>query len=164
MMALVMVYIMRTVNVYFTLYKAVESDKAEIFATDTVLGEDPTEVKDKSLKQVPKLKTSDTGIHIYKLQVAEDLSYDTTHNISNAVNDGICNGIPCLLNTIQYYDVQCPLLSCLWVLFPNIGRDTRNKYKHFYTQQKCTNWTPIWAIKRTYQYRNKAVVRHQYSL
>ena len=39
------------------------------------------------MKQVRKLKTTDTGNHIDKLQVAQDLSYDTTHNIS--VDDGL---------------------------------------------------------------------------
>ena len=109
---------------------------------------------------------NDTGNLAESLCVAVDLRYDTTHNI--AVNDGICNGTPYILKKIYYFEIDNSIPSCLWVQFPDksIGRQTR-KDNHFYYKkypQISNDWTPIWAVKRTFIFRQKAVVRQQFPL
>ena len=48
--------IMHLFDVYFILYEAVESDKAEIFVPDAVLGEDSNEVKKKIIETSTKVE------------------------------------------------------------------------------------------------------------
>ena len=99
------------------------------------------------------------------LKVAVGLQYDTTHNIS--IEDGICNGTPCVLRKIHYMH-QCIIPSCLWVEFPDrsIGRTTRKEYMHYYKKypEVSTSWTPIWSVRRTFMFRRKAIVRQQFPL
>ena len=140
------------------------TDKAEIGCIDTVLGEHRDDVKRTVLKCVKNTKTSETGNLMNIIKVAVGLCYDTSHNIS--VDDGLCNGTPCVLRKIQYLDKHSAAPSCLWVQFSNssIGREARRKYNHYYTEDINRAWTPIWAVKRTFMYRNKAVVRQQFPL
>ena len=88
----------------------------------------------------------------------------TTHNI--AVNDGICNGTPCILKKILESKNSIP--SCLWVQYPDesIGRQTRKDNHYYYKKypQISNDWTQIWAVKRTFSFRQKAVIRQQYPL
>ena len=109
---------------------------------------------------------NDTGNLAETLCVAVGLCYDTTHNI--AVNDGICNGTPCILKTIHYFETENIIPSCLWVQFPDeiIGKQTRKDNHYYYKKypQISTDWTPIWAVKRTFMFRQKAVVRQQFPL
>ena len=142
------------------------SQKAEISCSDTVLGEDSNEVKEKILGQLKGKKTNDTGNLSEILKVGVDLCYDTTHNIS--VSDGICNGTPCILKKIHYLEKHNPIPSCLWVEFPdiNIGKQTRKDNTYYYCKypEISKDWTPIWAVKRTFMFRRKAVVRQQFPL
>ena len=141
------------------------TEKAEINCSDTVLGEDPEEVKQRLLKQIKGKKTNDTGNLSEILKVALGLQYDTTHNVSIA--DGICNGTPCVLKKIHYMQPGI-IPSCLWVQFPDrkIGRDTRKEYMHYYKKypEVSTEWTPIWSVRRTFMFRRKAIVRQQFPL
>ena len=147
-------------------YDRSTSQKAEINCSDTILGEDSKEVKEKILRQLKGKKTSDTGNLSEILKVGVDLCYDTTHNIS--VSDGICNGTPCKLKKIHYLEKHNPIPSCLWVEFPdvNIGKETRKDNTYYYRKypEISKDWTPIWAVKRTFMFRRKAVVRQQYPL
>ena len=147
-------------------YDRSTSQKAEIDCSDTVLGEDSKEVKEKILGQLKGKKTNDTGNLSEILKVGVDLCYDTTHNIS--VSDGICNGTPCILKKIQYLEKHNPIPSCLWVEFPdiNIGKETRKDNTYYYRNYPdiSKDWTPIWAVKRTFMFRRKAVVRQQFPL
>ena len=147
------------------LFNELESEKAEINCSDTVLGEDPMDVKQIILKQIQGKKTSDTGNLSEVLKVALGLQYDTTHNVS--IQDGICNGTPCVLKKIHYMQ-QSPIPSCLWVLFPDatIGRNTRKEYIHYYKRYPDVSkeWTPIWSVRRTFMFRRKAIVRQQFPL
>ena len=104
-----------------------KTDKAEIGCIDTVLGEDREDVKQTVLKCVENTKTSETGNLMNIIKVAVGLCYDTSHNIS--VDDGLCNGTPCVLRKIQYLDKHSAAPSCLWVQFSNssIGREARRK-------------------------------------
>ena len=145
-------------------YDRSTSKKAEINCSDTVLGEDSKEVKEKILGQLKGKRTNDTGNLSELLKVGVDLCYDTTHNIS--MSDGICNGTPCILKKIQYLEKHNPIPSCLWVEFPdiNIGKETRKDNTYYYCRypEISKDWTPIWAIKRTFIFRRKAVVRQQF--
>ena len=109
---------------------------------------------------------NDTGNLAETLRVAVGLCYDTTHNI--AVNDGICNGTPCILKKIHYIESENVIPSCMWVQFPeeSIGRQTRRDNLYYYKKfpQIPNNWTPMWAVKRTFIFRRKAVVRQQFPL
>ena len=147
-------------------YNTVTSIKCEIRCVDTVLGEDSLDVKDKIKDQLQGKKMSDTGNLCENLRVAVGLRYDTTHNIS--VSDGICNGTPCVLQKIHYMEQNQSIPSCLWVEFPNksIGRKTRkdNIYYYYKHPEIPKDWTPIWAVQRTFMHRRKAVVRKQFPL
>ena len=140
------------------------TDKAEIRCIDTVLGDDRDDVKQKVLKCVRNTKTNETGNLMNVIKIAVGLCYDTTHNIS--VDDGLCNGTPCVLRKIQYLDRYSAAPSCLWVQFLNydIGREARRKYSHYFAEGIDRDWTPIWAVKRTFMYRHKAIVRQQFPL
>ena len=147
-------------------YNRATSQKAEIKCSDTVLGEDSNEVKKKILEQLKDKRSNDTGNLCESLKVAVGLYYVTTHNIS--VSDGICNGTPCILRKIHYLEKHNPIPSCLWVEFPEIriGKETRKENIYYYHRYKeiSTNWTPIWAVRRTFIFRRKAVVRQQFPL
>ena len=124
------------------------TEKTEIKCRDSVLGEDSKEVKDRILQQIKGKKMSETGNLSEKLKVAVELYYDTTHNIS--VDDGICNGTPCVLKKIEYFDKNNHIPSVLWVEFPelDIGRNTRYEYRRYFTSNVLSHWTPIWAEKK----------------
>ena len=142
------------------------SEKAEIMCSDTVLGEDSNEIKETLLEQLKGKKSNDTGNLCETLKVAVGLSYVTTHNI--LVSDGICNGTPCILRKIHYLEKDNPIPSCLWVEFPekHIGKETQKENKYYYQKYKdiSKNWTPIWAVRRTFMFRRKAIVRQQFPL
>ena len=147
-------------------YNCAETEKAEINCVDAVIGDDTKEVKGKLLDQLKGKKMNDTGNLAERLCVAVGLCYDTTHNID--VKDGICNGTPCILKRIHYFGSENAVPSCLWVEFPDIdiGRDTRTDNRYYYKKYPHIpqHWTPIWAVKRTFIYRRKAVVRQQFPL
>ena len=69
-------------------------------------------------------KTTDTENLAETVRVGVGLCYDSVHNI--AVNDGICNGTPCVLKKIHYLESERFISSCMWVQFPEerIGRQT----------------------------------------
>ena len=147
-----------------SVYNLATTDKAEIRCIDTVLGEDTEAVKQRISNCVKNAKTNETGNLMNVVKVAVGLCYDTTHNVS--VEDGICNGTPGVLKKIQYPDALSPVPSCLWIQFSdsNIGKGTRRKYSHYFKADINPEWTPIWAVKRTFMYRSKAVVRQQFPL
>ena len=148
------------------IYNGSTTEKVEVKCIDVVLGEDTNKVKSALLDQLKGKKMNDTGNLAENLCVAVDLCYDTTHNI--AVNDGICNGTPCILKKIHYFESENRIPSCLWVQFPDesIGRQTRKDNHYYYKKypQISNDWTPIWAVKRTFIFRQKAVVRQQFPL
>ena len=148
-----------------SLFNDLVAEKAEINCFDTVLGEDMEEVKQRILKQIKGKKTNDTGNLSQILKVALGLQYDTTHNVS--IEDGICNGTPCVLKRIHYMEPGI-IPSCLWVQFPDrtIGRKTRKEYMHYYKRypEISPEWTPIWSVRRTFMFRRKAIVRQQFPL
>ena len=148
------------------IFNGTTTEKVEVRCVDAVLGEDSSEVKSMLLSQLKGKKMNDTGNLAETLCVAIGLCYDTTHNI--AVNDGICNGTPCILKKIHYIERESVIPSCMWVQFPeeSIGRQTRRDNQYYYKKfpQIPNNWTPIWAVKRTFLFRRKAVVRQQFPL
>ena len=148
------------------IFNCTTTEKVEVKCVDAVLGEDSNEVKSVLLTQLKGKKMNDTGNLAETLRVAIGLCYDATHNI--AVNDGICNGTPCILKKIHYIERESVVPSCMWVQFPeeSIGRQTRRDNHYYYKQfpQISNDWTPIWAVKRTFLFRRKAVVRQQFPL
>ena len=72
------------------------------------------------------------------------------------------------IRKIHYLEKQNPIPSCLWVEFPdrNIGKDTRRDNAYYYNKYSeiSRDLTPIWAVKRTFIFRRKAVVRQQFPL
>ena len=121
--------------------------------------------KKRILEQLKGKKANDTGNLSEVLKAAIGLQYDTTHNVS--IEDGICNGTPCLVRSIHYMQPS-PILSCIWVQFPDksIGRHTRKEYAHYYQKypEISQEWTPIWSVRRTFMFRRKVIVRQQFPL
>ena len=148
------------------IYAGTAGEKVEVKCIDVVLGEDTNRVKSNLLNQLKGKKMNDTGNLAESLCVAVGLCYDTTHNI--AVKDGICNGTPCIVKKIHYFESENAIPSCMWVQFPdvNIGRQTRRDNHYYYKKyvQISKDWTPIWAVKRTFMFRRKAIVRQQFPL
>ena len=149
-----------------SMFESAATEKTEINCFDSVLGEDSVDVKQKLLNQLKGKKTNDTGNLSQTLKIAVGLQYDTTHNIS--IEDGICNGTPCVLRMIHYIEEQKRVPSCLWVEFPNpsIGHNRRREYSNYYKRYPSVSksWTPIWCIRRTFMFRRKAIVRQQFPL
>ena len=149
-----------------SVYNSAKTMKTEIKCADTVIGEDSQEVKDKVIIQLKGKRMNDTGNLSKNLKVAVGLCYETTHNIS--VSDGICNGTPCVLKKIHYMEKQKAIPSCLWVEFPEkrIGRQARKDNIFYYHKHQdiLKEWTPIWAVQRTFMFRRKAIVRRQFPL
>ena len=148
------------------MFESAVTEKVEIKCIDTVLGEESADVKQKILNLLKGKKTNDTGNLSETLKIAVGLKYDTTHNVS--VEDGVCNGTPCVLRMIHYMEAQKCVPSCLWVEFPDIsiGRNTRRQYSHYYKKYPSVSkmWTPVWCVRRTFMFRRKAVVRQQFPL
>ena len=121
-----------------TIFNDATTMKVEIKCIDTVLGEDANEVKSSLLSQLKGKKMNDTGNLAETLRVAAGLCYDTTHNIS--VEDGICNGTPCVLKKIHYFGSESDLPSCMWVQFPDksIGKQI-SKRESILLQELSTN-------------------------
>ena len=84
------------------------------------------------------------------LNLAISLHYDCTVNLD--VDDGLTNGATCILKRIEYKgESQTPAI--LWVQFVDrhIGKNWRNKYRHFYSSNNVEkSSTPIFAVTRTF--------------
>ena len=118
------------------------------------------------LNQLKGKKMNDTGNLAEILCVAVGLCFDTYHNI--AVKDNICNGTPCIVKKLHYFESENAIPSCMWVPFPdeNIGRQTRRD-NHYYNKKYAhisKDWTLIWAVKRIFKFWRKAIVRQQFYL
>ena len=47
----------------------------------------------------------------------------------------------------------------------NIGKETRKNIHYYHKYSEISkDWTPIWAVKRTFMFRRKAVNRQQFPL
>ena len=96
--------------------------------------------------------------------MAVSLRYHITVNVD--VEDGITNGADCVLKKIQYSQENRKVPKILWVQFDDnrIGHHTRRKFVGEYSSDIDQNWTPIFALDRTYEYNRHTVVRTQFPL
>ena len=148
------------------IFEGCTTKKREIRAHDSVVSDIPRTVKQVILQALSQSKDpSKTGNLFTCLRVGEGLRYEMTNNID--VEDGLTNGSGCQLQCIQHLtDSAVP--SILWVKFDHsaVGRKAKQKFKNFLTGNIDRDWTPIFAISRTFSYgKNHSIVaRKQFPL
>jgi hypothetical protein len=148
------------------IFTACTTEKVKITATDAVVGDMTPQTKRQTLEYVATLTENRTSGLIKHLEVAVDMQYETNANIS--VEDGITNGSGCLIRKIQYISPHNPVPSIIWVQFDEakVGQQTRRDYSSYFRQGISKEWTPIFAIKRTFVVTKKhiSVIRTQFPL
>ncbi len=119
-------------------------------------------VKLKLLQNLPENSTS-TGQLRTNLVIAVDMLYDISVNLD--VTDGMTNGASCVVKYIEYKHSKLRP-AIVWVLFPDskIGISRRHQYRHLFSTNIKTTWTPIFEAKRTFVYNRKTYERVQFPL
>ena len=113
------------------------SDKAQIKATDIVVGDISDELKIQMKNKIPNDPTKTMGLYTLT-SIATDAKYDLTCTANVDVPDGLRNGAECIIKNIDYRVEKSSRLSIIWVSFPDIdiGRKQRKENAHLYTKKK----------------------------
>ena len=143
--------------------KQLSGPKTTIQSHDTVVADLPKSTKERLLSHIPK-DASKTANLSHSLTIAEGMIYDIAVNLD--VNDGLANGSTCIAKRIEYRMHQSKRPSIVWVLFDDekIGSCARQKYRHLYTPNIDTKWTPIFEVNRNFMYNYKSYQRIQFPL
>ena len=120
--------------------------------------------RDKIIRVTDRKLPKDTGGLPKKITIATQAQYDLISNID--VEDGLMNGAECCVKHIYFEPGNTAYPAIVWVKFedPRIGRDHRRNYKHLYTRDIVSAWTPVFAIKRSFKIEDVFVHRIQFPL
>ncbi|XP_062619428.1 uncharacterized protein LOC134280987 [Saccostrea cucullata] len=119
-------------------------------------------MKLKLVQNLPENPAS-TGQLRTNLVIAVDMLYDISVNLD--VTDGLTNGASCVVKYIEYKESQLRP-AIVWVLFADssIGISRRHQYRHLFSTNVNTAWTPVFEAKRTFVYNRKTYERVQFPL
>ncbi|KAJ8018509.1 ATP-dependent DNA helicase PIF1 [Holothuria leucospilota] len=147
------------------IYETSTLEKVIINAQDAVIGDMCVTTKT-HLQQLIPTDTNKTSGLLKALPIGIEMKYEIVSNIS--VEDGITNGTTCTVKHIQYLQQSNRTPSIVWVQYakPQIGRHTRSQYQSYYTDIINSDWTPVFAIQRTFYITSKhiPVCRTQFPL
>ncbi|XP_062570615.1 uncharacterized protein LOC134232646, partial [Saccostrea cucullata] len=146
------------------LMENLSTNKVNVRADTDVLSQTKlsASVKLKLVQNLPENPAS-TGQLRTNLVIAVDMLYDISVNL--AVTDGLTNGASCVVKYIEYKESQLRP-AIVWVLFADssIGISRRHQYRHLYSTNVNTAWTPVFEAKRTFVYNRKTYERVQFPL
>ncbi|XP_062592424.1 uncharacterized protein LOC134253849 [Saccostrea cucullata] len=146
------------------LIENLSTNKVNVRADTDVLSQTKlsASVKLKLVQNLPENPAS-TGQLRTNLVIAVDMLYDISVNLD--VTDGLTNGASCVVKYIEYKESQLRP-AIVWVLFAdsNIGISRRHQYRHLFSTNVNTAWTPIFEAKRTFVYNRKTYERVQFPL
>ena len=146
--------------------KSSSDDIYEVRAKDRIVNSISEEAKSKVLKSFLTSKKKDKQLPTV-LELAEGFSYDLTINVDT--QDGLTNGASCTIMKIELPSKKCQPGGPVWVQFehPDVGIQTRARYKHLYKPGIDPSWTPIMPVSRQFAAGHKGQVqvqRFQYPL
>ncbi|WAR31911.1 hypothetical protein MAR_034453 [Mya arenaria] len=146
--------------------KCPDGKKTIVSAIDSISGDIPSHLKTKLLSKIPEDSNKTKGLSKY-LHIAEECPAELCANID--VSDGLANGTPCLKKKIEFRVPGSDRCSIIWVHFDeqNVGKTYRNQYKHLFTVDIPSHYTPIIEINRQFSfnyYQSFHVTRRQFPL
>ncbi|XP_062590040.1 uncharacterized protein LOC134251654 [Saccostrea cucullata] len=146
------------------LIENLSTNKVNVRADTDVLSQTKlsASVKLKLVQNLPENPAS-TGQLRTNLVIAVDMLYDISVNLD--VTDGLTNGASCVVKYIEYKESQLRP-AIVWVLFADssIGISRRHQYRHLFSTNINTAWTPVFEAKRTFVYNRKTYERVQFPL
>ena len=147
-------------------HKCSREKKAIINAIDSISGDIPHSLKANLITKISEDSSKTKGLLKY-LHIAEDCPAELGANTD--VSDGLANGTPCIVKKIEYRVPESDRCSIIWVQFneENVGTILRNRYRHLFTAEIQSNWTPILEISRQFSfnyYQSFHVTRRQFPL
>ena len=137
-----------------------------LVADDTVIGGHPRQLVDKVLSNIPDDTRRTMRLHKV-LHTKVGHKAEVVLNIDT--EDGLVNGAPCDIMSIEYSASTPPKPRIVWVKFDDerTGKQTRQNNARLYSANTDTTWTPILpVIKRFSAPNNKTleVQRRQFPL
>ncbi len=152
-----------------SVYDKARTEKVVVDSISTVIGDVTDAVKTTTMQHLTndiKYRShTETGGLMMKLRLAVGLYYDCTVNLD--VEDGLTNGATCTIMKIEYKpETKSENPAIVWVKFINdkIGLKCRLKYRHLFLHGIDKQWTPIFAVKRTFSVFHALVCRQQFPL
>ncbi|XP_062577686.1 uncharacterized protein LOC134239531 [Saccostrea cucullata] len=149
-----------SVNAYNNqVFLLADGEKVNIPAYDSVVGRE-------NLIQHLNLPddSSKTAGLAKNVPIALGLQYEITANL--CVEDGLTNGTSCKVEYIERRQESTERPSIIWVSFndTNTGKSWRYQYRHLFGHEVDKSWTPIFDVRRSFQYLRHTVVRIQFPL
>ncbi|XP_061173536.1 uncharacterized protein LOC133182702 [Saccostrea echinata] len=149
-----------SVNAYNNqVFLLADGEKVNIPAHDSVVGRE-------NLLQHLNLPddSSKTAGLAKNVPIALRLQYEITANL--CVEDGLTNGTSCKAEYIERRQESTERPSIIWVSFDdrNTGKLWRYQYRHLFGPEVDKSWTPIFDVRRSFQYLRHTVVRIQFPL
>ncbi|XP_062615938.1 uncharacterized protein LOC134277623 [Saccostrea cucullata] len=149
-----------SVNAYNNqVFLLAQGEKVNIPAHDSVVGRE-------NLIQHLNLPddSSKTAGLAKNVPIALGLQYEITANLS--VEDGLTNGTSCRVEYIDRRQENTERPSIIWVSFDdrNTAKSWRYQYRHLFGHEVDKSWTPIFDVRRSFQYLRHTVVRIQFPL
>ena len=142
-------------------YDKCKKEKTTVTSMDCFVG-GHKELEHK-LKRLPENPSKTAGLE-HSVSVGVGLKYEITANLGTS--DGLTNGTTCTVKFIDRRQPETTRPSIIWVELDeqNAGIEWRQQYRHLYTRGIQRNWTPIFDIRRTFQYFKHTVIRVQFPL
>ncbi|XP_062600656.1 uncharacterized protein LOC134262299 [Saccostrea cucullata] len=149
-----------SVNAYNNqVFLLADGEKVNIPAHDSVVGRE-------NLIQHLNLPddSSKTAGLAKNVPIALGLQYEITANL--CVEDGLTNGTSCKVEYIERRQESTERPSIIWISFDdtNTGKSWRYQYRHLFGRGVDKSWTPIFDVRRSFQYLRHTVVRIQFPL
>ena len=149
---------------------ALSTASHHILASDCVLGDVTSTVKEIVQAKVLQMTTQQTQNLMYDLHIKIDGRYMLVHNVDTS--DGLTSGATGDVKYIDYPQHETSAVPCiLWILFDEdfreVGRITRASNQHFYYDKIDASWTPVFQIHRQFRvghYKQIEVLRRQFPL
>ena len=151
-------------------FTSCRDNKTSIAAIDDIIGHVSVDVKNDIRQKIPavsKKRNRTMGLAL-NLPLAEGLLAELTVNV--CTEDGLTNGASCVVKKLDFRVLSAyNRCSIVWVLFSdkNIGKQTRQQFRHLYKEGIDCSWTPILEIERSFivgRHKNFPVKRKQFPL
>ena len=146
----------------FLMYQFCVNDKEVIYCSDRVIS-DVSKPKKKKVLKSKENENDKVGGLFHMLYAGVGLRYEVTVNLD--INDGVVNGAGGILKKIERRK-EHKQPAILWIQFDDVisGRNQREKYKQYKTNDIEDLWTPIFAITRRVGTQETEVQRTQFPL
>ncbi|XP_060603886.1 uncharacterized protein LOC132756767 [Ruditapes philippinarum] len=148
------------------LEKTTASDLVSIMAIDDVSGGISRELQETIISRIPDDSTLSMGLQ-KKLTLGVNLPAEICVNVDTS--DGLTNGASCQVKKFDFRVPGSKRCSIVWVEFEDVsvGRKWRLQYKHLFSSNTPSAWTPILETSRRFTYRyfkTYLITRRQFPL